>query len=162
MMIEIEQDSIVLIGLFLCILIVLNCNIVPYFLLQEKVLIRQYITKAGLAVNHQNGIRNLPCILKWYTCKNSARRRNSRVSKLKVHLFSDMGQPRVRFWEFTHSLFQEVRLRCSGRQLVEVDRRRLPARAEKSKCVRIFPGNEASFLFPFFLTLCLITWLPQS
>ena len=64
MMIEIEQDSIVLIGLFLCILIVLNCNIVPYFLLQEKVLIRQYITKAGLAVNHQNGIRNLPCILK--------------------------------------------------------------------------------------------------
>ena len=68
-----------------------------------------------------------------------------------------MGQPRVRFWEFTHSLFQEVRLRCSGRQLVEVDRGRLPARAEKSKCVRIFPGNEASFLFPFFLTLCLIT-----
>ena len=70
--------------------------------------------------------------------------------QFKVHLFSDMGQPRVRFWEFTHSLFQEVRLRCSGRQLVEVDRRRLSARAEKSKCVRIFPGNEASFLFPFF------------
>ena len=64
MMIEIEQDSIILIGLFLCILRLLNCNIVPYFLLQEKVLIKRYITKAGLAVNHQNGIRSLPCILK--------------------------------------------------------------------------------------------------
>ena len=61
MMIEIEQDSIVLIGLFLCILIVLNCNIVPYFLLQGKVLIGQYFTKAGFASNHQNGI--LLCFL---------------------------------------------------------------------------------------------------
>ena len=59
-----------------------------------------------------------------------------------------MGQPRVRFWNFAHSLFQEVRLRCSGRQLVEVDRGRLPAKAAKSKCVRIILGKEA--IFPFF------------
>ena len=75
-----------------------------------------------------------------------------------------MGQPRVRFWEFTHSLFQEVRLRCSGRQLVKVDRGRLPAKAAKSKCVRIILGKEA--IFPFFhfhfLIYISITWLPQS
>ena len=63
-----------------------------------------------------------------------------------------MGQPRVRFWEFTHSLFQEVRLRCSGRQLVEVDRGRLPAKAAKSKCVRIILGKEAIFPFFFFFS----------
>ena len=71
-----------------------------------------------------------------------------------------MGQPRDRFWEFTHSLFQEIRLRCSGRQLVEVDRGRLPAKAAKSKCVRIILGKEA--IFPLFFLFSFIFPLLDS
>ena len=67
-MIEKEQNSIVLIGLFLCILIDFNCH----FLLKGKVLFGLHITKAGLAINHQNGIGNLLCILKLYSYQNLA------------------------------------------------------------------------------------------